>query len=423
MSLSVRRVFVISATATVAAQADASTILIRATASVSAAVSFERRRNLAASADATAVSAAASFSRDRGFSTSVVVSAVATPTLPNITNGGVTTVLLSIVAPGAGVDVPPAAMVRTAGFAAAGAASASASVTQRRARQFATTVAVLSFSTATVRRVRVLAAGASATAASAPASVLVRRDLSPAAAEVRVTASPSRLRIAAAFQVAAAATAAAAPAEIVRGRGFSVADSAVVVAAAADLQLAEKLFAAPAFATVTATPATFSTVLAWGANAVICRVTATAEMFTNLYDDEPPYRTLIVPRQPFVATIPPQAFTAFISSDARPMITYSKQPGERLAYDFEFAEWFADLEGDDIEAASVTVVSATSSAGPADVNALVVQQPIRIGAPSTRVKIWIDGGVSGVRYKLTLVIDTEGGRRKEVDFYIRIKEL
>ena len=40
----------------------------------------------------------------------------------------------------------------------------------------------------------------------------------------------------------------------------------------------------------------------------------------------------------------------------------------------------------------------------------------------TAVKVWLRGGVSGTSYKVELTIDTDRGRRGQVEFRVRVKE-
>lgn len=109
------------------------------------------------------------------------------------------------------------------------------------------------------------------------------------------------------------------------------------------------------------------------------------------------------------------------------MRTFRKQPAEVLPYDIDFAEWLAPLHGDDIESAQVIVHSAVNG-NPADLAInnvfIMVQNPdgTRDVAP-VRVKVWLSGGTHGATYKLTVRVDTEGGRRKEVDFRMNVREV
>jgi hypothetical protein len=102
----------------------------------------------------------------------------------------------------------------------------------------------------------------------------------------------------------------------------------------------------------------------------------------------------------------------------------TKQPREVLDYDVDFSEWFAATPGDDIE---LVVVEIEGGSGAADDLATVSTRPaFAFGvpelAPPQYVKVWLEGGVDGVTYKVTVRITTEGGRVKEYDFNIRVKE-
>lgn len=137
-----------------------------------------------------------------------------------------------------------------------------------------------------------------------------------------------------------------------------------------------------------------------------------ASMATNPYGHEPYYRTV------------------FVRNDASTtrMRVFRKQPAEILPYDIEFAEWFEPLYGDDIESAQATITGAVNG----EVTDLTIDSVFIIdkspedashGVPPTRVKIWLSGGIHGAIYKITARVDTEGGRRKEVDFRLSVKEV
>ena len=40
----------------------------------------------------------------------------------------------------------------------------------------------------------------------------------------------------------------------------------------------------------------------------------------------------------------------------------------------------------------------------------------------TAVKLWLRGGVSGASYKVEVTIDTDRGRRGQVEFRVRVKD-
>lgn len=140
------------------------------------------------------------------------------------------------------------------------------------------------------------------------------------------------------------------------------------------------------------------------------RVLAPAiQMVTWMFVHEPDYRTV------------------FVRSDASTtrMRTFRKQPAEVLPYDVDFAEWLT--MGDDIESAQVHVDSAING-DPADLTigdvVLLIQNPEATNmVAATRLKVWLSGGVAGATYKITVRADTEGGRRKEVDFRLNVREV
>lgn len=85
-----------------------------------------------------------------------------------------------------------------------------------------------------------------------------------------------------------------------------------------------------------------------------------------------------------------------------------KQPVEILDYDLDFARY---LNGDTIESATATI---TPEGG------LAVQQ---IEVDPTLVKVWLEDGDHGTTYKVEVTIDTAGGRRAQVEFRVRVKEI
>lgn len=85
-----------------------------------------------------------------------------------------------------------------------------------------------------------------------------------------------------------------------------------------------------------------------------------------------------------------------------------KQPAEYLDYNVDFTEWMP--EDDIIESATVAVLPA----GDLTVDTISIMTPI--------VKFWAAGGVTGTTYKLTVKITTQGGRIKEDELKIRVRE-
>jgi hypothetical protein len=91
--------------------------------------------------------------------------------------------------------------------------------------------------------------------------------------------------------------------------------------------------------------------------------------------------------------------------------TAKQQPNDVQDYDIDFDEWFP--QGDTITDAVVTVVPAMPEA------------PSAVVSPNgRRVKVWVyDGGTDGVTYKFTLRASTSDGRVKEVEMFVKIREL
>jgi hypothetical protein len=103
------------------------------------------------------------------------------------------------------------------------------------------------------------------------------------------------------------------------------------------------------------------------------------------------------------------------------MKIFTKQPGERLAYDIDLTDWFQGLiDSDQIDGATLQVVLATAGST-ADLTASL--NATFLGTPPTVIKVWIEAGIDGADYKLTVRATTAQGRVKEVDFIVRIKEI
>jgi len=87
--------------------------------------------------------------------------------------------------------------------------------------------------------------------------------------------------------------------------------------------------------------------------------------------------------------------------------THTKQPGERLDYDVDFSTWFSG-RGDTPATHTTTVDSG-----------ITLISSIRTG---NVIKVTLEGGTSGQKYKVTLRLTTSAGLVREADFYVRVKE-
>lgn len=101
---------------------------------------------------------------------------------------------------------------------------------------------------------------------------------------------------------------------------------------------------------------------------------------------------------------------------------FAKQPSERLDYDIDLSNAFADGDNDGIDSSgSVTLVTTGSGSDP---DLQIDGSPIVINGPLSRlVKVWLKGGVTGTSYELTATLTTHNGRIIEQDFIVKVKEI
>lgn len=88
-----------------------------------------------------------------------------------------------------------------------------------------------------------------------------------------------------------------------------------------------------------------------------------------------------------------------------------KQPADHLDYDVDYSRWLPD---DD------TITTVETEVSPLDPEAGVTVTSVNVASPV--VKVWLEGGVAGVTYTITVKASTQGGRIKESEFQIRLKE-
>lgn len=99
------------------------------------------------------------------------------------------------------------------------------------------------------------------------------------------------------------------------------------------------------------------------------------------------------------------------------MQTFDKQPRDQLDYDVGYGDWLPD--GDTILTAEATFerLGVELDPGIEDTFAIVA---VHVNSPT--VKVWVEGGISRVSYKVTVIVSTAGGRVKETEFRVRVKE-
>lgn len=90
------------------------------------------------------------------------------------------------------------------------------------------------------------------------------------------------------------------------------------------------------------------------------------------------------------------------------LATFEKQPIDVQDYDISFSAWLTSLNSDTIVSAEasvtngITLISCAESAGV--------------------VKVWLSGGNDGNTYRVIILVTTAGGRVKQVEIQIKVKD-
>lgn len=93
--------------------------------------------------------------------------------------------------------------------------------------------------------------------------------------------------------------------------------------------------------------------------------------------------------------------------------TFSKQPAEVLDYDVNYDGWLLDV--DELSQADV-VIAQTRGASPT-----LALDSKQVGTRA--VKMWFSGGADADQYVIAVTATTVGGRVKEDEFTMNIKEI
>ena len=89
------------------------------------------------------------------------------------------------------------------------------------------------------------------------------------------------------------------------------------------------------------------------------------------------------------------------------LATFTKQPADRLDYDFDYTRFLAATDA--IESAVFTV----------EPSGLVIDATI---TEPTFTKVWLAGGTTGTTYKVTCTVTTDHGRIKQDELKVRVRE-
>ena len=104
------------------------------------------------------------------------------------------------------------------------------------------------------------------------------------------------------------------------------------------------------------------------------------------------------------------------------MDTFVKQPNDVLDYDVEMTNWFAGIEGDDIESVDISISCLAEEIPTLIAGPVPHRDYVLMGAQPVRFKVWLSGGTPYMDYKVTCVIRTEQDRVKEVEFKIKVRD-
>lgn len=88
--------------------------------------------------------------------------------------------------------------------------------------------------------------------------------------------------------------------------------------------------------------------------------------------------------------------------------TFIKQPNEVQDYDIDFNEYLTSMGGDSITAHVIPLVGGLDIITSTVVNGVV--------------KVFIGGGTAGQKYVVTVRVNTSGGRVREAEIAIKVRE-
>jgi hypothetical protein len=89
------------------------------------------------------------------------------------------------------------------------------------------------------------------------------------------------------------------------------------------------------------------------------------------------------------------------------MKTFEKQPVDKYDYDVNFSRWLAGIN----DTASSAVVTNT-------LGITKITDSLSAGV----VKVWVTGGASGQTYTFTINLTTTGGRIKQYEFAVKVRD-
>ena len=95
------------------------------------------------------------------------------------------------------------------------------------------------------------------------------------------------------------------------------------------------------------------------------------------------------------------------------MDKYEKQVADVQDYDLSYVDWLADLNDTALSLISTSITGSDAAA--------TIAAPVPSMAAGV-VKVWVTGGTDGVAYKITALILTVAGRKKEHEIMVKVKD-
>lgn len=88
---------------------------------------------------------------------------------------------------------------------------------------------------------------------------------------------------------------------------------------------------------------------------------------------------------------------------------FHKQPADVVDFDVDFSEWMAS---NDVISMAVSTTDTGLTLGATVIN-----------PANSTVKQWVSGGSDGSTYKVSMTITTTGGRTKQAEFKVKVRDL
>ena len=97
------------------------------------------------------------------------------------------------------------------------------------------------------------------------------------------------------------------------------------------------------------------------------------------------------------------------------MRSYPKQPADQIDIDIDFSTWFPATD-----TITTLVAESVQITGETESTPLVIASVQYDGITG---KVWVNAGADGCDYRVTTTAASSGGRVKEIEFRVRVKDI